>query len=274
LKKQNEKQNGKFNLCVTSDDIPLDDAHHKNTCDKLVVGNLKFDSILTLKCDYEIHKRLKDLNWLNGESVYLTEETALVLRDSMELALYLASGLRLVIIDTGASLSISNNPNDFPDGFEPCDIKLQGIGSGLRVMGKGKVQWRFQRENGGFVIVECMAYYALDMKFNLFSPQLYLLKESGKSEFKINQDGIIFVLNSNDSFKISLSSANLLVCYVSHNDALSENKALFTCATDARNVDLPQKSKRLLQWHYRLGHCSMKLVQWLFSKGIIVSYIV
>ena len=94
----------------------------KNTCDKLVVENLKFDSILTLKRDYEIYKRLKDLNWINGESVYLTEETARVLRDSMESALYLASGLRLVIVDTGASLSISNNPDDFLDGYKPCDI--------------------------------------------------------------------------------------------------------------------------------------------------------
>jgi len=49
----------------------------------------------------------------------------------MESVLYLASGLRIIFIDTGASLSFSNNPNDFPDGFESCDIELQGIGSGL-----------------------------------------------------------------------------------------------------------------------------------------------
>ena len=83
-------------------------------------------------------------------------------------------------------------------------------------------------------------YYAPDMKFNLFSPQSYLLKENGKGEFKINSDAISFVLNSNDSFKISLSSPNLPVSYVSHADALSEkqeNQALFTCATDARNIN-------------------------------------
>ena len=122
------------------------------------------------------------------------------------------------------------------------------------------------------MIVECMAYYTPDIKFNLFSPQSFLLKEKGKGEFKINEDGISFALNSHDSLRISLSSANLPVAYVSHANALGENQenqALFTCATDSRNINLPQKSKRLLQWHYRLGHCSMKLVRWLSSKGVI-----
>ena len=182
LGNKNEKQNEKFNLCETND-IPLDDAHHENTCDKLV--GLKLEQVITLKRDFDVYQRLKDLNWLKGDSVYLTEETAQVLRDTMESSLFLASGLRLVIIDTGASLSISNDPNDFLDGFEHCDIKLQGIGSGLRVIGKGKVRWRFQRENGGFVIVECMAYYAPEMKFNLFSPQSYLLKENEKVNLRL-----------------------------------------------------------------------------------------
>ena len=168
-------------------------------------------------------------------------------------------------------MSISNNEKDFPDGIEPCDIELQGIGSGLRVKGKGKVRWRFQRSDGGFVVIECMAYYAPEMKFNLFSPQSYFMKENGEGEFKMNRNGIYFYVNSKESFKISLTSANLPVSFVTHpeNPATSENSAFFTCATDARNVNLPQKAKRLLQWHYRLGHCSFKLVRWLASKGFI-----
>ena len=83
-------------------------------------------------------------------------------------------------------MSISNNERNFPDGYEPSDIELQGIGSGLRVKGKGKVRWRFQRADGGFVVIKCMAYYAPSMKFNLFSPQSYFLKENGEGEFKMN----------------------------------------------------------------------------------------
>ena len=52
-------------------------------------------------------------------------------------------------------------------------------------------------------------------------------------------------------------------------NVVSEDAAFYTCATDAKNVNLPQKAKLLLQWHYRLGHCSIKLVRWLASKGII-----
>ena len=126
---------------------------------------------------------------------------------------------------------------------------MQGIGSGLRVKGKGKVRWRFQRSDGGFVVIECMAYYAPEMKFNLFSPQSYFMKENGEGEFKMNRNGIYFYVNSKESFKISLTSANLPVSFVTHpeNPATSENSAFFTCATDARNVNLPQKAKRLLQ---------------------------
>ena len=51
----------------------------------------------------------------------------------------LASGLTAVIFDTGALMSISNNKAGCPYGIEPCDVELQGIGSGLGVKGKGKV---------------------------------------------------------------------------------------------------------------------------------------
>mmetsp|Transcript_5095 Transcript_5095/g.7634 ORF Transcript_5095/g.7634 Transcript_5095/m.7634 type:complete len:186 (-) Transcript_5095:709-1266(-) len=147
----------------------------------MVVGRLSFDSVLLLKRDYEIYLRLKGHSWTNGDSIYLTWDSACVLPDMMESAMYLASGLRTIITDTGASLSISNDPRDFPNGCKPCEIELQGIVSGLKVKGKGMVQWLFQHSDGRFIVIECMAYYAPDMKLNLFSPQSYFLKEGGGS---------------------------------------------------------------------------------------------
>ena len=223
---QEKEKQEKFNLC--QDDIPLGDAHKEFTCDEKVINLLTIPSVISLKKDYEIYLRLKEYSWMTGDSVLLTHDAARVLRDTMEDAVYLASGLRTIIIDTGASLSISNNEKDFPDGIEPCDIELQGIGSGLRVKGKGKVRWRFQRSDGGFVVIECMAYYAPEMKFNLFSPQSYFMKENGEGEFKMNRNGIYFYLNSKESFKISLTSANLPVSFVTHLDnTASENSAFF-----------------------------------------------
>ena len=72
----------------------------------------------------------------------------------LDSSIYLASGLTAVIFDTGASMSISNNAADFPDGIEPCEAKLKGIGAGLRVRGKGKVRWKFQKVGGGFVTLK------------------------------------------------------------------------------------------------------------------------
>ena len=86
----------------------------------------------------------------------------------------------------------------------------------------------------------------------------------------MSKNGIFFELNKNDCVQITLNAANLPVALATHTgDVASEDMALITCATDARNVNLPQKAKRLLQWHYRLGHCSFKLVRWLASKGYI-----
>ena len=84
----------------------------------------------------------------------------------------------------------------------------------------------------------------------------------------MDKDGVVFELSPTDRVKIVLNAANLPVALATSNvEVASDNLALLTCATDARNVQLPMKAKRLLQWHYRLGHCSLKLVRWLASKG-------
>ena len=80
-----------------------------------------------------------------GASVNLDAGTASILRDALDSLIYLASGLTAVIFDAGASISISNNAADFPDGIEPCEAELQGIGAGLSVRGKGKCDGSFRR---------------------------------------------------------------------------------------------------------------------------------
>ena len=63
-------------------------------------------------------------------SVDLDSFSACVLRDTLDSSINLASGLTAVIFDTGASMSITNNKADFLYGIEPCNVDLQGIGSG------------------------------------------------------------------------------------------------------------------------------------------------
>ena len=68
---------------------------------------------------------LKNYAWMAGASADLDSNSARVLRDALDSSINLASVLTAIIFDTGASISISNNAADFPDGLEPCDAELQ-----------------------------------------------------------------------------------------------------------------------------------------------------
>ena len=162
--------------CDRSEDIPL----HEFPTYKLTPPPNIDEPIVMLRHDRAVFDRLKNYAWMAGASVDLDSGSARVLRDALDSSINLASGLTAVIFDTGASMSISNDKADFPYGIEPCNVDLQGIGSGLHVKGKGKVRWKFQKVGGGFVTVENMAYYEPAVKFKLFSPQSYLMQ--AKSE--------------------------------------------------------------------------------------------
>ncbi len=220
--------------CDCSNDIPLSEF----STAKLTPPPAMDEPIVMLRHDRAGLDRLKNYAWMAGASVDLDSGSASVLRNALDSSIYLASGLTAVIFDTGASMSISNNKADFPYGIEPCNVDLQGIGSGLHVKGKGKVRWKFQKVGGGFVTVENMAYYEPAVKFKLFSPQSYLMQAKSEGKFIMSKNGIFFELNKNDCVHITLNAANLPVALATHTaDVVTENAALITCATDARNVN-------------------------------------
>ena len=108
---------------------------------------------------------------------------------------------------------------------------------------------------GGAIVIECMAYYAPGMKFRLFSPQSFFVKQQKAGQFVMNKKGFYFELNEKERIKIEFNAANLPVALASDTDDITvENLAFYSCcacATDATNTNLPTKrAKRLLQWHY------------------------
>ena len=104
-----------------------------------------------------------------GDSKKLDVTSASVLQMVLEVPICLALALIAIIYDTGKSMSISEELQDFPYGIEKRSTTLQGIGS--------IVCWTFQKLGGGVITIECMAYYAPGMKFHLFSPQSYFVKQ-------------------------------------------------------------------------------------------------
>jgi hypothetical protein len=56
---------------------------------------------------------------------------------------------RLFVIDTGASITITNDSSNFPKGCRQVHpVKLQGIASGLVVQGIGTAVYHFKMDNG------------------------------------------------------------------------------------------------------------------------------
>ena len=98
-------------------------------------------------------------------------------------------------------MSISGELKDFPYDIEKCCTKLHGIGSGLKVTAKGIVRWTFPKVGGGVIVIECMAYFAPGIKFRLFSPQLYFVKQQLDGQFVLNKMGVYFELNDKDRIK-------------------------------------------------------------------------
>ena len=239
-----------------TEDIPLNDTVQQG----LLPENV--DTVVLLTREKRILDKLKSFCWMAGESKKLDETSASVLRTVLEVLICLASALIAIIFDTGASMSIFGKLTDFPYGIEKRCMTLQGIGSDLTVTGKGIICWTFSKVGGGIIVIECMAYYAPGMKFCLFSPQSYFVKQELDGQFVMNKMGLYFELNDKDCITIALNVANLPVALASNTaDITSENLALYSCATDATNTNLPAKAKRLLQWHYWLGHCNFRLVR-------------
>ena len=72
----------------------------------------------------------------------------------LDVPICLASALIGIIFYTEAPMSISGELKDFPYGIEKCCTTLQGIGSGLKVTGKGIVPCTFLKVGGGVIVIE------------------------------------------------------------------------------------------------------------------------
>jgi hypothetical protein len=86
-----------------------------------------------------------------------------------------------VIFDTGASLSITHNLDDF---VEPCKrmvrpMRLGGFSNGTKIEGIGIVAWTFTGKYGTEVQPIVEAYYVPALKQIMVSPQTLLCKEKG-----------------------------------------------------------------------------------------------
>ena len=75
-----------------------------------------------------------------------------------------------IIVDSGASLSISPHKSDFIGPIQPVNLRLGGMADGMIIEGRGKVEWSFKTQNGKTLTIKTLCYYVPDCKARLLSP--------------------------------------------------------------------------------------------------------
>ena len=83
------------------------------------------------------------------------------------------------MIDSGASLSISPDKTDFVGHIQPLDLTLGGMARGMKIAGKGTVEWTFTTTNRTTLTVKTLCYYVPECKTRLLSPQQLFNKAKG-----------------------------------------------------------------------------------------------
>ena len=93
--------------------------------------------------------------------------------DSAKLFSYIAGQATIpIIIDTGASISLTPVITDFVGNIEPADLdSLQGLSSKTKVCGQGTVHWKIQDMFGMVRTIAIKAYYVPEASIRLMSPQ-------------------------------------------------------------------------------------------------------
>ena len=191
-----------------------------------------------------------------------------------------------VVIDTGASGSITPLGSDFVDGIiNKADLKeLKQVNGSTDVCGQGLVNWEIEDVNGIQRCIQTEAYYVPDAGIRLFSPQVYIGKNT-TANLIINNTGILFTLkcgtimtfpfNKSNNLPFMLTKRSLKDRKHSHltTSVLSSvSKGTFSSSFIDRSVfnrdnfNMNPAQQELLKWHCRWCHCDLNRVRMILSK--------
>lgn len=184
-----------------------------------------------------------------------------------------------VIWDTGASVSLTHDKDDFVGRIDPPpnNLQLKGLGSGLAVTGVGTVYWYLLTDDGTVRIFKLLAFLVPSATNRLLSPQAYLQDELNldpriRSGECWGGNGNTFLLKGHPNEKdmsISYDSVNNLPTSYGFNHKMLQKQEyeINTCVTDEVNQNLNNAQKELLKWHFKLAHVSLPAIQALLRSG-------
>ena len=182
-----------------------------------------------------------------------------------------------VIWDSGASVCISPNKNDFLTYDTNVDIKnVAGVnGKNSSIVGQGTVGWSIFDVNGNLRNFELKAYHIPSSKTRLISTSALLSKYKNES-ISINQTCLRLSGNEKDHMQpvtVPYNPMNRLptsIAYLTKATKLTKEALCNTVTTVSNsNINLNEGQKELLRWHQRLGHLEFRKIQHLMQSGVL-----
>jgi hypothetical protein len=172
-----------------------------------------------------------------------------------------------IIWDSGASISISPNKNDFvgPITSPGLGTRLKGIVKGLTIQGKGHVMWTVLDTSGQLRALKVPAYYVPQARVRLLSTTSLLQSYQGETinmeSHQLTLSGVDGSLRCNSVVaRVNPNNNLLMTTSYLYSDVATAPEALNALVTtvSAENMNLSEAQKELVRWHNRLGHISYK----------------
>lgn len=180
-----------------------------------------------------------------------------------------------IVLDTGASTSITPVLSDFIGPLEPTPIsEITGLNSKTRIVGKGTVEWAICDYWNVVRVVRTTAYYVPDIDIRLFSPQAFFQENGDKGRCVVRGRTITLELPDGSHLEFPYNQSSNLpfmfqggatVAGAQYCDAafLSDSSSFqsLMSVTDQTNQNLRPSQKELLLLHQKLGHAGFQWCQ-------------
>lgn len=186
-----------------------------------------------------------------------------------------------VIWDSGASISISPDRNDFVGPLEspPFGMKLQGIAKNLRVEGIGHVAWSFIDVTGRLRTLKVKALLVPKASVRLLSISSLLAKYPDESVDMTAHHLLLSGAGNStggppcNPIEVLVDPTNNLPTATAYASDIAPRVAMAMnasiSATIRANHNISPAEKELLRWHFRLGHLSFRKIQFLMRTGVL-----
>ena len=217
-----------------------------------LIDILKFElSLKSDAADNQEHSNMIDLDLENSSKVgiYVIEE-----HNSS------------IVLDTGASVSITNNRKDFVEWDQYRNVPtLQGVTSKATVQGSGIVEWKVIDDEGQTQTIRTQCYYVPEAAIRLFSPQAYF-NEGNKGGFIMSPNKTTFLFPNQAALTFKCpkrGNTSLPMAVLSSNKAMNITKIDWGLGNilDDWNDNLSIEFKELLTFHYKLTHFHKAWIQ-------------